>query len=106
MAKFLVMATYTVEGIRGLGQDGGTTRAEVVRALIENSGGQVEALYFAFGEHDLYVMAELPDHVTAAALGIRVRAAGGVEANVVPLLTPEEIDAAAGATVAYQPPGR
>ncbi|MEV1147547.1 GYD domain-containing protein [Micromonospora sp. NPDC049799] len=106
MARFLFTATYTAEGIKGLGKDGGTTRAEVVQALIENAGGRVEALYFAFGEHDLYIVCELPDPVAAAALGIQVRAAGGVEASVVSLLTPAEIDAAAGVQVAYQPPGR
>ncbi|MGN9808199.1 GYD domain-containing protein [Micromonospora sp. BQ11] len=106
MARFLFTATYTAEGIKGLGKDGGTTRAEVVQALIENSGGRVEALYFAFGEHDLYIICELPDQVSAAALGIRVRGAGGVEATVVPLLTPGELDAAAGVDVTYQAPGR
>ncbi|NJP32056.1 GYD domain-containing protein [Micromonospora thermarum] len=106
MAKFLVKATYTAQGIAGLGKEGGTARAEVVRALIENSGGRVETLYFAFGEYDLYVVGDLPDTVTAAALGIAVRAAGGVDARVVPLITPEEIDAAAQLPVMYQPPGR
>ncbi|MFG2102509.1 GYD domain-containing protein [Micromonospora echinaurantiaca] len=102
----MIRATYTTKGIAGLGKEGGTARAEVVRALIENSGGQVESLYFAFGEHDLYVVSEVPDNVTAAALGIAVRAAGGVEARVVPLLTPMEIDAAAGMPVTYQAPGQ
>ncbi|MER7457524.1 GYD domain-containing protein [Micromonospora sp. NPDC126480] len=90
----------------GLGREGGTARAEIVRALVENSGGRVETLYYAFGEYDLYVIGELPDYVTAAALGIAVRAAGGVEASVVPLIAPEEIDAATQMPVTYQPPGR
>ncbi|MEV4545073.1 Uncharacterized protein, contains GYD domain [Micromonospora echinaurantiaca] len=102
----MIRATYTTKGIAGLGKEGGTARAEVVRALIENSGGRVESLYFAFGEHDLYVVSEVPDNVTAAALGIAVRAAGGVEARVVPLLTPMEIDAAARMPVTYQAPGQ
>ncbi len=106
MAKFMVKATYTTQGIAGLGRDGGTARAEIVRALIENAGGQVESLYFAFGEYDLYVVGEVPDNVTAAALGIAVRATGGVEARVIPLITPEEIDEAARLPVTYQAPGR
>ncbi|RKN49576.1 GYD domain-containing protein [Micromonospora endolithica] len=103
--KFLVTAKYTTEGIRGVGKEGGTVRAEVIRALIENAGGQVEALYFAFGEFDLYILCDLPDHVTAAAVGVGSRAAGGVDATVVTLLTPEEIDTAARTPVMYQPPG-
>ncbi|MDM4721493.1 GYD domain-containing protein [Micromonospora sp. WMMA1363] len=104
--RFLVMATYTTQGIGGLAKEGGTRRAEVVQALIENSGGQVEALYFSFGEHDLYVLCELPDNMTAAALGIAVRAAGGVDTVMIPLLTSEDIDEAAQVPIAYRAPGR
>ncbi|GIJ06866.1 GYD domain-containing protein [Micromonospora andamanensis] len=104
MAKYLVTATYTIPGMAGLAKDGGTARAEVVRALIENAGGQVEAVYYAFGEVDLYVLCEVPDNLTAAALGITVRASGGVDARIVPLLTTEEIDAAVRLPVTYQPP--
>lgn len=106
MAKFLVTATYTVAGMAGLAKEGGTARAEVISALIENAGGQVEAVYYAFGQFDLYVICEVPDNVTAAGLGIAVRAAGGVDARVVTLLTTEEIDAATRLPVTYQPPGR
>ena len=106
MAKFLVKATYTAPGMAGLGREGGTARAEIVRALIENSGGRVEMLYYAFGEYDLYLVGELPDNVTAAALGIAVRGAGGVDARIIPLMTAEEIDEAARLPVTYQPPGR
>jgi uncharacterized protein with GYD domain len=106
LAKFLVRAAYTAQGMSGLGKEGGTARAEVVRSLVENSGGRLEVLYFAFGEYDLYLVADLPDNVTAAALGIAVRSAGGVDAHVVALITPEEIDAAAQLPIMYQAPGR
>lgn len=106
MTKFLVRVTYTAEGISGLGKEGGTARAEVINSLVENAGGRVECLYFAFGEHDLYVMGELPDIVTAAGIGIAVRSTGGVTAQVHVLITPEDMDAAARLPVAYQPPDR
>nr|WP_277351271.1 GYD domain-containing protein [Micromonospora sp. HNM0581] len=102
----MVAANYTVKGMAGLAKDGGTARAEVIRALVENAGGHVEALYFAFGPYDLYVICEVPDSVTVAAFGIIVRAAGGVDLIIVPLLTSEEIDAAARLPVSYQPPGQ
>lgn len=103
--KFLAIATYTTQGVSGLAKEGGTRRAEVVRALIENSGGQVESLYFSFGEHDVYVLCDLQNNVVAAALTIAVRAAGGMDTIMVPLLTPEEIDEAAKLPVTYQAPG-
>ncbi|GIJ19827.1 hypothetical protein Vlu01_04510 [Micromonospora lutea] len=104
MAKFLVTASYTIPGMAGLAKDGGTARAEVIKSLIENTGGQVEAVYYAFGEVDLYVLCEVPDNLTAAALGIAVRAAGGVDARIVPLLTAAEIDAAVRLPISYHPP--
>ncbi|WP_026275366.1 GYD domain-containing protein [Salinispora tropica] len=103
---FLAIATYTTQGVSGLGTEGGTRRAEVVRALIENSGGRVESLYFSFGKHDVYVLCDLRDNVVAAALSLAVRAAGVGETIMVPLLTPEDIDEAAKLPVTYEAPGR
>lgn len=51
-------------------------------------------------------LGDLPDNVSAAALGITVRAVGGVEARVIPLITPKEIDEATRLPVTYEPPGR
>ncbi|MEV1147546.1 GYD domain-containing protein [Micromonospora sp. NPDC049799] len=100
------MSTYTVEGLKGLSADGGTKRADVVRALVENAGGRMESLHFGFGEDDTYVLCELPDHKTAAALAIAIRAAGGLDTRVVPVLTPAEVDDTTQINVAYEPPGR
>ena len=61
--------------------------------------------YYAFGQDDVYAIAQLPDNVTAAAITLAVSAAGGARSNVVVLLTPEEVDAATKKTVAYRAPG-
>ncbi|WP_308042511.1 GYD domain-containing protein [Micromonospora sp. PLK6-60] len=106
MARFLLKASYTPEGISGLRRDGGTKRAEVVQAMIENAGGRVEALYFAFEEHDAYVLCELPDNMTAASLTIAIRAGRGLDVRITPLMTPEEVDAVTQLPVFYEPPGR
>ncbi|MFG3697612.1 GYD domain-containing protein [Micromonospora sp. NPDC047620] len=106
MAKFLLKSTYTIDGIKGLTADGGTRRAEVVRKTIEGAGGRMESMHFGFGADDTYVVCDLPDHKTAAAVAIDIRAAGGVDTRVTPVLTPEEIDEAARERVEYQPPGR
>ena len=71
MPKFLIKASYTSEGTRGLLKEGGTRRRDAVRTLVEGLGGKVEAFYFAFGEDDLYVITELPN--TAARSGPHAR---------------------------------
>ena len=106
MPKFLLQSTYTVGGLKGLIADGGTKRVEVVRKSVEASGGRLESMYFSFGKKDTYVLCELPDHQTAAALAIAIRAAGGLDTRVTPVLTAEEVDEATRAKAAYQPPGK
>ena len=49
MPKYLVMASYTAEGVKGLLKDGGTKRRRAAEAALESVGGRVEAFYFAFG---------------------------------------------------------
>ncbi|MGK5738574.1 GYD domain-containing protein [Micromonospora sp. URMC 103] len=105
MAKFLLKSTFTPEGVKGLVKDGGSKRAEVATRAIEAAGGRVESLCFGLGEYDTYVVCDLPDHKTAAALAIAIRAAGGVDTRVVPLLTPQEVDEAVRKQMSYQPPG-
>jgi hypothetical protein len=49
---------------------------------------------------------DLPDNVTAAAIGLAVGATGLTTVRTVVLLTPEEIDAAAEKHPDYRPPGQ
>ena len=60
---------------------------------------------FVFGAHDVVVIAEVLDSVTAAAISITVSASGPVRTKTVPLLTLEEVDQALGKTVQYRPLG-
>jgi uncharacterized protein with GYD domain len=104
--KFLLQSTYTVDGLKGLINDGGTKRAKVVQQTIEASGGQLESIHFSFAERDTYVLCELPDHKTAAGVAIAIRAAGGLDTRITPVLTAEEVDEATRVNANYQPPGR
>ena len=47
----------------------------------------------------------MPDSASAAAASMVVAASGALSLKTVVLLTPEEIDAAAGMSVSYTPPG-
>ena len=105
MAKFLVKASYTSEGARGVQSAGGTSRRDAVAKMAEGLGGSLESFYFGFGETDAYVVLDLPDNLSAAAASIAVNTAGGATSEVVVLLTPDEIDAAAKLSVEYRPPG-
>jgi uncharacterized protein with GYD domain len=103
--KFLVKASYTAEGTKGVRSEGGTSRRDAIAKMTESLGGRLESFYFAFGETDAFVVVEAPDNTAAAAVSLAVNSAGAASTEVVVLLTPEEIDAAARMTVNYQPPG-
>ena len=106
MPKYLVQANYVGEGLKGLLKEGGSSRRAAVEKLLGSVGARVEAFYYAFGDTDLFVIADVPDNVTAAALSLIVNAAGAATARITVLLTAEEIDAATKKTPSYRPPGQ
>ncbi len=107
MAKYLIMASYNAEGTKGLLKDGGSKRKDAAAKVIEDMGGTVESFYFAFGDHDAFVIADLPNEIAAAAIGLKINSSGLVNISTTALLTPEQVDAACdkGTTLAYKAPG-
>ena len=105
MPKFLWQVSYTSQGAQGLQKDGGSARRAAVQKLTEQLGGKLEAFYFALGESDAYVIADLPDTITATALSLAVNAAGAARLRTVELVTREDMDKAAEKAVDYRPPG-
>jgi len=103
-------SSYTVEGLKGLLKEGGSSRREAVEQAFKSLGGTVEAYYFAFGETDVFCIVDLPDNVSAAAASIVGSAAGTGESTITVLITPEEVDQAVNLAkekgAAYRPPGR
>jgi uncharacterized protein with GYD domain len=105
MPMYLVKARYTHEGLQGLLREGGTSRRDTIHKLTEELGGRLETFYFAFGDVDVYATVEVPDNVTAAAVSMTISSSGAVSCEVVPLLTPEEVDRSREVTVSYRAPG-
>ena len=106
MPRYLLQANYVGEGIKGLLKEGGTSRQSAAEKAIKSVGGTMEAFYFAFGDTDAYVVAEVPDQVSMAALALTISASGAVATKTTVLMTAEEIDAAAKKTPAYRAPGQ
>ncbi len=104
MPKYLVQASYTVEGIKGVLRSGGSARRAAVKEMLEGLDGRLEAFYFAFGEDDAYVIVDVPDNASVAAVSMAVGASGAARTKTTVLLTPEEVDQAAKKQVRYRPP--
>ncbi len=106
MAKYLLKVSYSVDGLKGVMKDGGTSRVRSVERALAGVGGSVESFYFAFGGADVYVIVELPDNAAAAAVAAAVASSGAISSyETVVLLSPEEVDKAMNVAVEYTPPG-
>jgi len=104
--KYLIQASYTAEGAKGILKGGGSARRAAAQQAIESVDGKMEAFYFAFGEDDAFVILDAPDNASLAAASLAINASGAVRTKTTVLLTPEEIDKAAKKTVRYRPPGQ
>jgi len=105
MPKFLVEANYTAEGVKGLIKDKASGRKAALTQAVKKLGGKLDAMYFCLGENDVIVIADVPDHVSAAALGLAASASGLVRTKTTVLLTVAEADEALSKTVSYRAPG-
>ncbi len=105
MAKYLFQANYVGDGVKGLLKDGGSKRRAIVETLFQSLGGSLDAFYYAFGDTDLYIIAEFPNHAAVAAFVLTVTATGTVTVKTTVLLTPEEIDAAGTLRPTFSAPG-
>ena len=106
MSKYLLHGSYTEEGLKGLLKDGGSKRRQAAEQVVQSVGGTVEAYYFAFGDNDFYLIADLPDNVSATALSLVGSSSGTINTKVTVLITPEEVDDAATRTVDFRPSGQ
>jgi uncharacterized protein with GYD domain len=105
MPKYLFEASYTTDGVKGVASKGGSARRDAIEQMFQASGGKMEGFYFAFGDSDAYVFGDLPGNEAATAIALNVNQSGGATVKTVVLLTPEDVDAAAQASVDYTPPG-
>jgi uncharacterized protein with GYD domain len=106
MPKYLIQASFTAEGLKGLQKDKASGRRTAVATAVESLGGKLESFHFCFGEDDVISIFDLPDNVSIAALSLTASASGLVRTRTTPLLTVEEVDKALAKNPNYRAPGR
>jgi uncharacterized protein with GYD domain len=106
MAKYLLKASYTADGLKGVMEVGGTSRVKALEGTLAGVGGSLESFYFAFGGDDVYTIVDVPDHSAAVAMAAAVASSGAIESyQTVVLLSPSDVDEAMNVAVDYTPPG-
>ena len=104
MSKYLIRGNYVGDGIAGLRADGGAKRLAAATAALESVGGTLDCFYYAFGDTDLYGIADLPDDAAAVNASLLINSSGAVSVTLTPLLDPSVIVGGAGGS--YTPPGQ
>ena len=85
MPFYLHQVSYTPEAMAKLianPQD----RTDAVRGPIEKLGGKIKDVYFAFGEHDVVLITEMPNNVSAAAIAMAFAGGGAVSNSTTTVL--------------------
>lgn len=106
MPKYLIEASYSAEGMKGLQKDKASGRRAAATSAAEAVGGKLEAMYYALGERDLIVIVDVPDIQSMTALSVAVAASGLIHTKTTALLTIEEADQALAKSVSFRAPGR
>ena len=94
MTKYFFQGIYVGDGIKGLLREGGSKRRDAVVEALKSVGGSLDCIYYAFGEVDVLGVMDIPDQASAAALSLMINSTGAVSVHLIPLMTPEDIDAA------------
>lgn len=105
MPRYMLHGSYTASGAAGLLKEGGSARRTAVEAVAKSVGGSIESMDWAFGAEDFYIVANVPDAETAAALSLTVGATGAVTVTTSELLSAAQVDDVVRRRVDYRPPG-
>ena len=90
MPHYLIQVAYNSDGVAALVKEP-QDRIEKVRPAVEGLGGSIECAYYAFGEHDVILIVEMPANTQAAAMALAVVAGGACSSyTTTVLLTPDE----------------
>ena len=104
MPKFLFKIRYSADGLKGTLAEGFANREAYVRDLASNMGLTVEALYWALGDDDAYIIFDGPS-ANAVAASLAATAGGTGHISTVTLLTAAEMEEAASKLPSYRAPG-
>ena len=102
----MLQVSYTLEGVKGLRKEGGTSRRAAAEQLVKSLGGSIEAFYYTFGDSDVVTIVDMPDQASMSAAALAIAASGAVTGKTTVLISPEEVDAAVKKTPAYRAPGQ
>jgi uncharacterized protein with GYD domain len=94
MATYILLATYTEQGIRGI--DDTVKRTQAVREMAKKAGLTMQASYWTLGQFDVVAVFEAPDDETMTAFSLSVAKLGNVKTHTLRAFSDKEMGAILG----------
>ena len=91
MARFVVLANFTDQGIRGIKDT--TKRAKAFRELAQKMGGRIGDIYWTLGNYDVVLTMEAPDDETATAILTKAGSLGNLKSQTLRAFNEQEMNA-------------
>ncbi|MCC7060636.1 MAG: GYD domain-containing protein [Burkholderiaceae bacterium] len=89
MAKYIALASFTDQGIRGVKDT--LKRADGVREAARKFGCELSQIYWTLGQYDLVTVIEAPDESSATAFGLAIGSSGNVRTQTMRAFTRDEM---------------
>jgi uncharacterized protein with GYD domain len=77
MASYILLASYTEQGIKGIKET--VKRTEAVKGLAKKAGLTMKETYWTLGQFDVVAVFEAPDDETMTAFSLSVAKLGNVK---------------------------
>ncbi|MBI4388281.1 MAG: GYD domain-containing protein [Candidatus Omnitrophica bacterium] len=90
MANYIVLASFTDQGIRGVKDT--TKRAKGFREVAKSMNVTVKDIFWTLGQYDVVVTMEAADDEAAAALMMKVGSLGNLKSQTLRAFTEAEVD--------------
>jgi uncharacterized protein with GYD domain len=97
MATYILLATYTEQGIKGIKDT--VKRTEAVRELAKKSGATMKESYWTLGAYDVVALFEAPDDETMTAFSLSVARLGNVKTQTMRAFSSQEMGGILGKVV-------
>ena len=89
MATYIVLSTFTDQGIRSVKDT--TKRADAVKELARKMGIETKSLYWTVGQYDVVVTFEAPDDASITVLALAISSGGNVRTQTLRAFSREEM---------------
>ena len=91
MATYIVLANYTDQGIRNIGDT--LNRADAVKEMARKAGVTMKETFWTLGAHDVVAIFEAPDEESMTALGLSLGKLGNVRTQTLRAFSAAEMKA-------------